>query len=115
MLVRANQLNILSYSSYQSLIKKMGRLGWRIKEPLDDTLLVNRPTVLRSAIDILLDNDILDESEIIKELSSLGLSLAREEVEELLGLDKGRLRPKKSHVEVIDMQIKRDNKNKIAE
>lgn len=107
MLVRANHLNILSYSSYQTLMKKMNRLGWRTEEPLDDTLIMSKPTVLRRAIDILLDNDILDEVEIIKELSIRGLTIPREEVEVLLGLDEGKLIPKNIENKIIEMPLRR--------
>lgn len=88
------QLGILTNSSYQVAMKKMGKLGWRKCEPLDDTLIMNKPTVLRRAIDILIDNDILDENGILKELSNRGLTLPAEEIEMLLGLDKGKLKPK---------------------
>lgn len=106
MLVRANHLDILSYSSYQSVIKKMNKLGWRTEEPLDDTLVMSKPTVLRRAVDILLDNDILDEAEIIKQLSERGLSLPREEVEILMGLNEGRLLPKSKGMKVIEMPLR---------
>lgn len=107
MLVRANHLDILTYSSYQSIIKKMNKLGWRTKEPLDDTLVMNKPTVLRRAIDILIDNDILNEGEILKELSATNLSLPREEIEILLGLDEGKLAPKNIDLKVIEMPLRR--------
>lgn len=107
MIVRANHLGILSYSSYQTLMKKMGRLGWRTEEPLDDTILMNKPTVLRRSIDILLENDILNEREIVKELSLLGVSLNRQEVEVLLGLEEGKLTPKNIESEVIEMPLRK--------
>ena len=107
MLVRANHLEILSYNSYQTLIKKMSRLGWRTEEPLDDTLVMSEPTVLRRSIDIILDNDILDEVEIAKELSSTGLSLFREEIEILLGLDENKLAPKNIDSKIIEMPLRK--------
>lgn len=106
MLVRANHLDILSYSSYQSLIKKMNKLGWRTEEPLDDTLIMSKPTVLKRAVDILIHNDILNESEIMKQLSERGLSLPREEVELLMGLNEGRLMPKNIEVKLIEMPLR---------
>ncbi|MDT8717621.1 ImmA/IrrE family metallo-endopeptidase [Clostridium sp. 19966] len=107
MLVRANRLDILSYSSYQTLMKKMSRLGWRTEEPLDDTLVMSKPTVLKRAVDILIDNDILDEKEFLKELSSRGLTLPREEIELLLGLEEGRLLPKKIDNKIIEMPVRK--------
>ncbi|MGJ0848338.1 helix-turn-helix domain-containing protein [Tissierella praeacuta] len=107
MIVRANHLDILSYSSYQALMKKMSKLGWKMEEPLDDTLVMSKPTVLRRAIDILIDNDILNEEEIVKELSESKLSLDREEIEILLGLRKGRLTPQKVESKVIEMPLRK--------
>lgn len=107
MLVRANHLEILSYSSYQAIIKKMGRLGWRTEEPLDDTLVMSKPTVLSRAIDIMLDNDILDEAGIVRELSASGLSLPSEEIEILLGLDEGKLEHKKIDLKIIEMPLRK--------
>jgi len=107
MLVRANHLDILTYSSYQTIIKKMSKMGWRKAEPLDDTLVMNKPTVLRRAIEILINNDILDEAEIIKELSRTGLTLPRQEIEILLGLEEGRLTPKKIDSKVIEMPVRK--------
>lgn len=107
MLVRANQLGVLSYSSYQAAMKKMSKLGWKVEEPLDDTLIMSKPTVLRRAIDILLDNDILDEVGVMKELSLRGLTLPIKEVEILLGLDEGKLIPPKVENKVIEMPVRK--------
>lgn len=106
MLVRANQVGIITNSSYQTLNKKINRLGWRKKEPLDDTLMMRNPTVLKRSVDIILDNDILNEDEIIKELSNRGLTLRREEIELLLGLDEGKLISKVNNDNVIQMALK---------
>lgn len=109
MLVRANHLGILNYNSYQNMMKKMSKLGWRKDEPLDDTLIMSRPTVLRRAISILIDNDIFNEDEIIMELSNRGLSLPGEEIEKLLGLDTGILTSKQNElpIKVIEMPVKK--------
>lgn len=109
MLVRANHLGILNYNSYQNMMKKMSKLGWRKDEPLDDTLIMSRPTVLRRAISILIDNDIFNEDEIIMELSNRGLSLPGEEIEKLLGLDTGILTSKQNElpIKVIAMPVKK--------
>lgn len=108
MLVRANHLGILSYNSYQNMMKKMSRLGWRKQEPLDDTLLMSNPTLLRRSVGILLDNNIFNEDEFMLELEKRNLSLPREEVEKLLGLDEGTLKSNKDEVlnNVIEMSVK---------
>lgn len=106
MIVRANRLDILSYSSYQSLMKKMSKLGWRKEEPLDNSLIMNNPTIFSKAIDILLDNEILNEEEIIEELSESKISLNWQEVEILLGLEKNKLKPRREEAKVIEMKIR---------
>lgn len=106
MLVRANNIGILAYTSYQALERKISRLGWRTSEPLDDTLIMNQPTLLKRAVNILIDNDLFTPEEFIKELSKNKISLNGDEIEELLGLDKGTLKLKKSNDKVIDLKIK---------
>ncbi|WP_446897448.1 helix-turn-helix domain-containing protein [Clostridium sp. LBM24168] len=110
MLVRANHLGILTNGSYQVAMKKISKLGWRKREPLDDTLIMSKPTVLNRAIDILLDNDILDVKGILLEMSNMGLTLPPEEIEDLLGLKKGKLKINESaDGKVIEMAIKNSN------
>lgn len=107
MLVRANNLGILAYSSYQTLMRKVSKMGWRKNEPLDDTLIISQPTLLKRAVNILIDNDILNEEEFIRELSKNKISLLGEEIESLLGLDIGRLQFKKENSKIIDIQLKK--------
>ncbi|MBR9648723.1 helix-turn-helix domain-containing protein [Clostridium tyrobutyricum] len=110
MLVRANHLGILTNSSYQIAMKKISKLGWRKREPLDDTLIMSEPTVLCRAIDILLDNEVLDVKGILSEMSNMGLTLPSEEIENLLGLKMGKLKINESvDSKVIKMSIKNSN------
>lgn len=108
-LVRANHLGVLNYNSYQNMMKKMSRLGWRKNEPLDDTLIINKPTLLKRSVSILLDNDIFSEEELLRELSNRDLTLPAEEIENLLGLDKGilSLKEKDLQLKIIDMPVKK--------
>lgn len=107
MLVRANQLDIITYSSYQTIMKKMSKMGWRKEEPLDDALPMNKPTVLKRSVNILIDNDILSGIEIVRELSKNNLTLPSEEVELLLGLDEGLLSPKKIDAKIIEIPVRK--------
>lgn len=108
MLIRANHLDIINYNSYQNMMRKMGRNGWRTNEPLDDTLIMRHPTVLKRAVNILLDNDILDADGIIATLRRKQFSIPREEIENLLNLDKGTLNSNISELplKVIDIPLK---------
>jgi len=60
---------------------------------------LEEPTLFKKAIRIILDNGILSKSELMQELSKRGLGLNREEIEDLLCLEKDTLRE----------QIKRNN------
>lgn len=91
MIIRAFRLNAITHNQYQYLMKQVSKRGWRTKEPLDDIIKVSKPTVLRKVVDVLISNNILDENQIIEELSNYGLALPAEEIETLLGLEKGRL------------------------
>lgn len=108
MVVRANRLGLIDSTEYQSLWRKISRNGWRLQEPLDNILKMNFPTVLKSAVDMLLDNEILNEIEFMKELSLNEVSLNWEEVESLLGLEENRLKPIiKGSNNIINLEIKK--------
>lgn len=106
MIVRANRLGVISNSVYQSMMRKMSSLGWRKEEPLDSTLEINHPIVLKKAVDVLLDNEVFDEKTIVDELSKSTVSLDRREIEELLGLEKDKLKPKKLENNLIEIPLK---------
>lgn len=110
MLIRAYQLKTLTTNQYQYLMRKMSQLGWRNKEPLDDTLKIEEPNLFKKAIEILLDNEILSKSELMERLSEKGLGLNREEIEDLLCLDKNMLLDNKKENNVKDfIKIKKEN------
>lgn len=106
MIVRANNLNVISYSTYQYLLMKMSKLGWRRREPLDDILIMEKPTVLSRSVDIIIENDILNEKEFLEELSRRSISLNRKDVEDLLGLEKDRLKYIEDEDKVINIKLK---------
>lgn len=91
MVVRAYQLNVINYNQYQYLMRQISKKGWRTKEPLDNTIQVPRPTALKKAVEILIKNKVMTEDQLLQQLSAVGLSLDRREVEILLGLDEGML------------------------
>ena len=85
-------------------MKQLSKRGWRTKEPLDDIIKISKPTVLKKAVDVLLVNNILTESQIIEELSNYGLALPPEEIEILLGLEQGMLQ--KTHSPNVSLNLK---------
>lgn len=92
MVMRAFKLGAINDGTYQYLQRSISQLGWRKQEPLDNIKEVNNPVGMRQAIELLIENEFITGSEFMERLSKhYGLSLFEEEVEELLGLDKGYL------------------------
>jgi len=92
MVMRAYKLGIISDGTYQYMQRSIGQKGWRKKEPLDDIKEIREPVSMKQAIELLIENNYITGDEFMYKLSNhYGLSLHREEVEELLGLENGYL------------------------
>lgn len=103
---RAYNLGIISMDEYQSIICTLQRRGLRKDEPLDDVLLTAAPALLKTAVIMLLNENVFAPKEFMDELSfSYSLSLTPEEIEYLLDLPKGTLVPPKI-LKFPDLQIK---------
>lgn len=95
MLIRANRLGIIDNLQYKNMIIKMQKLGIRKQEPLDNELITAEPSILKTAVNLLLSNEIFDRHDFMSTLTSEGcLTLYPAQVEELLGLPNGTLQPK---------------------
>lgn len=108
MIRRSKNLGLISYDKYQSLMRKMQKLGIRKQEPLDDTLMTSQPSLLETAVNMLLNDNIVTPREFLQELSmDYNLTLYPEQVEELLNLKKDTL--KQGHIkQIINLQYKKD-------
>ncbi|MDZ7542669.1 ImmA/IrrE family metallo-endopeptidase, partial [Clostridium perfringens] len=104
MIIRAFKLNAITHNQYQYLMKQLSKKGWRVKEPLDDLIVTPKPVLLKRAIDVLITNDVMNETEIVNELANYGMALNTDDIEMLLSLDKGRLRKKDSNNIVINLK-----------
>jgi len=91
MIYKACDLELISQYQYQYLWKIINKKGWRINEPLDNILKTQEPSLLKTAIEILLENDVFTPSEFLQELDEQGLAMTREEIEDLLCLPQGML------------------------
>lgn len=91
MIIRAHQLEVLSFNQYQYLMRQISLNDWRKKEPLDDTLETPKPTILSKSIDLLLDNNIFSGDDFIKDLAENNIALKAKEVELLLNLNENTL------------------------
>ena len=94
MILRAYDLGAINYKKYMYLMKEMDKRGWLKKEPLDENIKATSPVLLKKAVDMLMDNSIMNSKTLVDNLSNCGLSIYPDEIELLLGLKKGKLVPK---------------------
>lgn len=80
MVMRLQQLGLISGKKKQRLFMSISRRGWRVREPLDDTLPTEEPQVLRRAAELLMAQNIARPRDLE---ASLGIS--RSDIEALLG------------------------------
>lgn len=89
MVRRSKELGVLSSNEYQIIVRTMQRRGQRKNEPLDDVLITASPALLKTAVIMLLQENVFTPDEFMLELSSCyNLSISAEEVEYLLDLPK---------------------------
>lgn len=89
MMRRAYSLDVISYDEYQMLIRTLQRRGMRKEEPLDDVLYTAKPSLLKIAVQMLLDEKVFTPKSFLDELSfSYNLTMDYKEVEYLLNLPK---------------------------
>jgi Zn-dependent peptidase ImmA (M78 family)/DNA-binding XRE family transcriptional regulator len=98
MVMRAYKLGAITEGTYQYMQRSISLKGWRTKEPLDDLKDLRDPVSMKQAIELLIENDYISGDGFMQKLSKhYGLSLLREEVEELLGLEEGYLKTEISY------------------
>lgn len=107
MIRRAEKLGVMSMEEYQSLIRIMQRRGQRKEEPLDDVLITASPSLLRTSVMMLLQENVFTPKEFMVELAdNYDLSINPSEVEYLLDLPEGTLSPSKI-IDITSLQLKR--------
>lgn len=87
MIKRCEELGIINEEQVKRLYINWSRRGWRKREPLDDSLSVERPMILKNCIEALLNEGIKSKSQFLEELC-----LQSNDIEELMGLEKGFLK-----------------------
>lgn len=93
MIRRAKNLELISYDKYHALMRQMQKMGIRKCEPLDDILVTAQPSLLKTAVEMLINDNVLTAKEILQELSDeYNLSLYSDDIETLIGLNKGTLK-----------------------
>lgn len=108
MIMRAYQLEKLNINQYQYLMRQLAQRGWRKKEPYDEIIKMEQPTLFKKSIQMLFDNNILNAKELLDILSQNGLGLGEDEIEKLLCLEKGTLKIENDN-EIVDfINLKRN-------
>ena len=93
MLYRACTLEIITSNQYQYLVKLYHSKNYRKNEPLDDILKTVKPSLLKDAVEMLITNNYFTADEFVDELANYGLAMDYKEVETLLNLEPGFLKP----------------------
>lgn len=92
MLMRSYKLGVITYETYQKEIINMAKRGVKKQEPLDDRLITAEPTLLNTAVMLLLTNDVFSKDEFVNEFrKGYNLTINLEDMEQLLNLPKGTL------------------------
>ena len=94
---RSFSLGLIAMEEYQEIIRTLQRRGMRKQEPLDNMLVTASPTLLKTAVMMLLTENVFTPQEFMDELSyNYNLSLYPKEVESLLDLPRGTLNKPKA-------------------
>lgn len=110
MIRRSKELGVIDSEVYQNLIRTMQRRGLRKEEPLDDVLLTAEPSLLKTAVLLLLQEEVFTPKEFMDELDvNYNLAIEPNEVEFLLDLPKNTLATSK----IIQINPKLQIKNNI--
>lgn len=96
MMMKACNLNIITQNQFQYLMKQYTMKNYRKHEPLDDIIEIAQPQILKRAIEILITNNVFAPDEFLDELKKKEWAVDYTEIEELLDLEKGLLKPKYS-------------------
>lgn len=84
MIVRLHTLKAISEEKYEYLEKMVSRRHWRKNEPYDDCLEPETPVLLKQAVKLLVENNIMDKESIIE-----ALCINRDMAEDICGLPRG--------------------------
>lgn len=93
MIRRSYNLGLIDNNEYQQLMRNMQKKGIKKFEPLDDKLFTAQPSLLKTSVQMLLEEGVVTPKEFLEELSQdYGLSLDGNEIERLLDLPKDTLK-----------------------
>ena len=115
MIFRAYTLGVINYKKYNFLMNEMNKKGWLKKEPLDDNIKGVSPQALKTAVELLFENNIMSKNTLMDNLANFGINMNPEDIEILIGLKEGTLGAKvnqgknnnKNNVKIVDFKNKK--------
>lgn len=110
MIFRAYTLGAINYKKYNFLMNEMNKKGWLKKEPLDDNIKGVSPQTLKTAVELLFENNIMSKNTLMDNLANFGINMNPTDIEILIGLKEGTLA---SNVAIKGNQVKKNNKNNV--
>lgn len=91
MIMRAKNLGLISTEDYVKLQRQLNYRGWRKEEPLDN-IKASKPIALKQAIQLLVENNIVEGYEIPREImKKYGIALSARMIEQLTDVKRGYL------------------------
>lgn len=88
---RAYTLGAINYKKYNYLMNEMNKRGWLKKEPLDDNIKGIAPQTLKTAVELLFENNIMSKNTLMDNLNNFGINMYPNDIEVLIGLKEGTL------------------------
>lgn len=99
MIYRSKELNLINEFQASYLWKQIAKKGWRTKEPYDDTILSESPSLLKEAIDLIIDNRVKTRKQLCEEFK-----LSKLDIELIANLPPGYLDEKKEQGKVVSFR-----------
>ena len=87
MVMRAKAIDAINQNQYQYLMRQISSRGWRTEEPLDEYFPLKRPKAMKQAINLIILNNCLTASQLLKEFERDGLSIPKAVIDEVLSLE----------------------------
>ncbi len=106
LLYRARELDLITTTQYQSLYRLLHKKGWYHNEPCDDAIPFVSPVMLKSAVSLLLKENVFTPVSFMKSLGEEVGDMFHDQVEMLLDLPEGMLAPEVTYADNI-VQLKR--------
>lgn len=103
MVYRTHQLGIITDNQYQYMMRQFSKNGWRLKEP-DDVPFSLNANILQGAIELLIEQNVLDSKDILTVFKKQGVTLYSDDIETLLHLRKGTLKIEDKVVPIIQLK-----------